>query len=65
MNKPVMLCVGSATQDVFLGGKVFTPECEGEVCYEHLKLGDKLTVDELTYATGGNAMNAAVTFGKI
>ena len=64
MNKPVMLCVGSATQDVFLGGKVFTPECEGEICYEHLKLGDKLTVDELTYATGGNAMNAAVTFAR-
>ncbi len=64
MNKLVMLCVGSATQDVFLGGKVFTPECEDEVCYEHLKLGDKLTVDNLTYATGGNAMNAAVTFAR-
>lgn len=64
MKKPVILCVGSATQDVFLGGKVFTPECESGVCYEHLKLGDKLTVDELTYATGGNAMNAAVTFAR-
>ena len=64
MNKPIMLCVGSATQDVFLGGKVFTPECEAGVCYEHLKLGDKLSVDELTYATGGNAMNAAVTFAR-
>ncbi len=64
MNKPIMLCVGSAAQDVFLQGSVFTPECEEGVCYEHLKLGDKLSVESLTFATGGNAMNAAITFAR-
>lgn len=59
-----VVCVGSAAQDVFLTGKVFTPECEAGVCYEHLKLGDKLSVDEAIFATGGNAMNAAVTFAR-
>lgn len=64
MNKPLILCVGSAAQDVFLMGKVFTPECEAGICYEHLKLGDKLSVDKMVYASGGNAMNAAVTFSR-
>ncbi|MCA9309294.1 carbohydrate kinase family protein, partial [Candidatus Saccharibacteria bacterium] len=59
-----VVCVGSAAQDVFLTGKVFTPECEAGVCYEHLKLGDKLSVDDAVFATGGNAMNAAVTFAR-
>lgn len=64
MTKPVMLCIGSASQDVFLAGAVLTPECSHGVCYEHLKLGDKLSVDSLTFATGGNAMNASVTFAR-
>lgn len=64
MKKPLILCVGSAAQDVFLMGKVFTPECEEGICYEHLKLGDKLSVDKMVYASGGNAMNAAVTFAR-
>lgn len=59
-----VVCVGSAAQDVFLTGKVFTPECEEGVCYEHLKLGDKLSVDDAVFETGGNAMNAAVTFAR-
>lgn len=64
MNKPLIVCVGSAAQDVFLMGKVFTPECEAGICYEHLKLGDKLSVEKMVYASGGNAMNAAVTFAR-
>lgn len=59
-----MLCIGSASQDVFLAGDVLTPECSHDVCYEHLRLGDKLSVDSLTFATGGNAMNASVTFAR-
>ncbi len=64
MKKPIMTCIGSAAQDVFLSGDVFTPKCSAGVCYEHLKLGDKLSVENVTYATGGNAMNAAVTFAR-
>lgn len=64
MATPKMLCVGSAAQDVFLMGKVFTPKCEGGVCYEHLKLGDKFAVEKIVYAPGGNAMHASVTFAR-
>jgi len=64
MTTPKMICVGSAAQDVFLTGKVFTPKCEGGICYEHLKLGDKFAVEQLIYAPGGNAMHASVTFAR-
>lgn len=64
MAQPKIVCIGSAAQDVFLMGKVFTPECEEGVCYEHLKLGDKLPVEDVVFATGGNAMNASVTFAR-
>jgi len=59
-----MVCIGSAAQDVFLMGEIFTPKCESGVCYEHLKLGDKLSVEKMVFATGGNAMNASVTFAR-
>lgn len=64
MGKPKITAIGSAAQDVFLTGKVFTPQCEAGVCYEHLKLGDKLTVEDVVFATGGNAMNASITFAR-
>ncbi|MBP9738532.1 carbohydrate kinase family protein [Candidatus Saccharibacteria bacterium] len=59
-----MVCIGTAAQDVFLMGEVFTPQCEEGICYEHLKLGDKLSVENMVFATGGNAMNASVTFAR-
>ncbi len=59
-----ILSVGTATQDVFLSGEIFTPLCEEGVCYEHLKLGDKLYADNATFTTGGNAGNASVTFAR-
>ncbi len=64
MSNPLMVCVGSAAQDVFLMGDVFAPKCEAGICYEHLKLGDKLAVEKLVFASGGNAMNASVTFAR-
>lgn len=64
MSSPKIVCIGAPAQDVFLMGKVFTPECEEGICYEHLKLGDKLPVDDIVFATGGNAMNASVTFAR-
>ncbi len=64
-NKPKILCIGTATQDVFLvGGKVFQPVCEHGVCYQHIPLGEKLNLDNVIFATGGNATNAAVTFAR-
>lgn len=60
-----MLCIGTATQDVFLiSDKTFRPVCEHGVCYEHLPLGVKLDVEQVVFATGGNALNAAVTFAR-
>lgn len=59
-----VLCIGKATQDVFLQSDEFDPKKEGKVAYTHLPLGAKLDVEELTFATGGNATNAAVTFAR-
>lgn len=58
-----MLAIGTATQDVFLSSKLFKPhrEEDGEY-YEEFLLGAKLAVEDVVFATGGNAMNAAVTF---
>lgn len=59
-----MVCIGKAGQDIFLEGEVFKPFKEKGVFYEHIKLGEKFYVEEATYATGGNAPNAAVTFAR-
>lgn len=59
-----ILCIGKATQDVFLRDEEFDPHCEGKVCYTHLPLGAKLDVSELHFATGGNATNVAVTLAR-
>jgi len=60
-----MLAIGTATQDVFLSSKSFKPhrEDDGEY-YEEFLLGAKLVVESVTFATGGNAMNAATTFAR-
>lgn len=59
-----MISIGTANQDVYLTGAIFQPECEAGVCYEHLKLGEKLYADKAYFATGGNTGNAAVTFSR-
>lgn len=60
-----MLCIGTATQDVFLIGKdIFKPIKEHGKEYEHLPLGAKLMLDDVIFSTGGNAMNAAITFAR-
>lgn len=64
MTIPKILCIGKATQDVFLRDEEFDPHCEGKVCYTHLPLGAKLDVSELHFATGGNATNVAVTLAR-
>lgn len=59
-----ILTIGKATQDVFLKSSEFDPKVEGKIAYTHLPLGAKLEVDEVTFATGGNATNVAVTFAR-
>jgi ribokinase len=61
-----IVCIGKATQDVFLTSKeAFTPktDLDGKQ-YEHLPLGSKIDIDDVVFSTGGNATNAAVTFAR-
>lgn len=59
-----VLTIGKATQDVFLKSEEFDPHTEGKVVYTHLPLGVKMEVNDVTFATGGNATNVAVTLAR-
>ena len=59
-----ILTIGKATQDVFLKSDEFDPHKEGKMMYTHLPLGLKMEVEEVTFATGGNATNVAVTLAR-
>lgn len=62
---PTIMTIGKATQDVFLiSDKSFKPYKHKGVLYEQLPLGQKIHVDKVIFATGGNATNAAVTFAR-
>lgn len=61
---PRILSIGKATQDVFLRSDEFDPHTEGKIVYTHLPLGVKMEVSDVTFATGGNASNVAVTFAR-
>ncbi len=64
MSVPKILAIGKATQDVFLKSEEFSPHMEGKVAYTHLPLGVKMEVEDIVFATGGNASNVAVTFAR-
>lgn len=61
---PTILTIGKATQDVFLRSDEFNPYQEGKVAYTHLPLGAKLEVQDVIFATGGNATNVATTLSR-
>ncbi len=62
---PTIITIGKATQDVFLQSSAsFTPHESKGVMYEQLPLGQKLVLDNVIFATGGNVTNAAVTFAR-
>lgn len=62
-----VITIGSATRDVFVRSKAMEVRQEKEsqtgalVC---LPLGSKVEVNEIHFATGGSAINAAVTFAR-
>ena len=67
----VTICaLGAASQDVFLSGNGIRAEFDprtneyAEDFTEDFKLGKKITVDTVAFATGGGATNAAVTFAR-
>lgn len=64
MSVPKILCIGKGTQDVFLRSDEFDPHREGKHMFTHLPLGLKMEVEDVTFATGGNATNVAVTIAR-
>ena len=63
---PHVICIGGASQDVFLTGKALAGkrDVRTKATVEQFPLGDKLSIDEVYHATGGDASNAAVTFAR-
>lgn len=59
-----ILTIGKTVQDVFLQSDEFDPHQEGKVMYTHLPLGLKMEVEKVTFSTGGNAGNVAVTLAR-
>src|SRR5690606_20514847 len=65
MPIPTIVTIGKATQDVFLeSSKAFKQFEHKGVKYEQLPVGQKLDLDDVIFATGGNVTNAAVTFAR-
>ncbi|MDB5187153.1 MAG: PfkB family kinase, nonfunctional [Candidatus Saccharibacteria bacterium] len=63
----VKICaIGAASQDVFISGKGIRAQLDPQTneYVEKFKLGAKLNVETITFATGGGATNAAVTFAR-
>ncbi len=62
-----VLTIGAATQDVFVRSKSLEEHADDDspdgiaACF---LMGSKMPIDELTFATGGGATNAAVTFAR-
>ena len=61
-----IITVGAGVQDVFLSqSDALKPVCESpEHCFARLDLGTKADVNQIHFATGGGATNAAVTFAR-
>ncbi len=65
MSTPRIVTIGKATQDVFLkSAHTFEQHEHKGVKYEQVPVGQKLALDDVTFATGGNVTNAAVTFAR-
>ncbi len=62
--------LGAASQDVFISGEGIRAELDPrtnehmEEFSEDFKLGAKINIDNIHFATGGGATNAAVTFAR-
>lgn len=61
-----IICVGAATQDVFVAGKALHAkrDVRSHSFVEQFPLGAKLELDKVYFDTGGGATNAAVTFAR-
>ncbi len=59
-----ILAIGKGTQDVFLHSDEFNPHTQGKKVFTQIPLGIKMEVEDVTFSTGGNATNVAVTFAR-
>ena len=59
-----ILAIGKGTQDVYLESDEFDPKQRGKKVYTEIPLGLKMEVDDVTFSTGGNATNVAVTLAR-
>lgn len=60
-----IVTIGKAAQDVFLrSAEPFKEDTHKGVKYEQVPVGQKLDLEEVVFATGGNVTNAAVTFAR-
>ena len=64
MTTPKILAIGKGTQDVFMHSDEFNPHKQGNHVYTEIPLGIKMEVEDVTFSTGGNATNVAVTFAR-
>lgn len=64
MSVPKILAIGKGTQDVFLHSDEFNPHKQGKHVFTEIPLGIKMEVEDVTFSTGGNATNVAVTFAR-
>jgi sugar/nucleoside kinase (ribokinase family) len=63
-HKVKIVAIGAAVQDVFLQGKIFKAQKEGDEYVQEFELGSKNEIENVTFSTGGGATNAAVTFAR-
>ena len=65
MSKLRFLCVGGATQDVFLSqSEAFEPTHQDQRWFGRLEVGEKYDVNKIDFSIGGGATNVAVTFAR-
>lgn len=64
MSVPTILAIGKGTQDVFVHSDEFDPHTQGKHVFTEIPLGIKMEVEDVTFSTGGNATNVAVTFAR-
>ena len=66
MQIPKILTIGAAVQDVFLGNsdEFNLISADPEHDFVSLGLGSKIDLNQINFATGGGATNAAITFAR-
>lgn len=64
-EKPHVISVGAALQDIYLSGSIFASHLEDGHQIEEFIVGEKYEVENVQFSTGGGATNASVTFARM